>query len=150
MFQFLRDRIEGKPKITREQMLAARPIRHPKIEWAREERRTDNVPVALLRIPRLHNRWADLIAKWLQVPDFKRIELDEIGSDVWEMCDGGHSVDAISKAIGTSYRLNRRQAEVSVAAYLKMLAERRLLALRGTTTATANPVPAKAGRKRTA
>ena len=157
MLEALKERIVGKPKITREQMLAAKPIRHPKIEWAREERKTDDVPVALLRIPRLHNRWADFVARWMQVPDFKKIELDEIGSDVWEMCDGAHSVDAISKAIGASYRLNRRQAEVSVAAYLKMLAERRLLALRGVAPATAGKLQGKASgsaakgaRKRTA
>lgn len=149
MFQGLKDKIVGKPKITREQTLAAKPLRHPRIEWAREERKADNVSVALLQIPRLRNKWADFVARWMQVPDFKRIELDEIGSDVWEMCDGKTNVEGIAKAIGAAYRLNKRQSEVSVTAYLKMLAERRLIAVKSTTTQTA-ATNTKAARKRTA
>lgn len=149
MLQALKDKISGKPKITREQMLSVRPVRHPKIEWAREPRKSDEVVVALLRIPRMRGRWADLMAKWLQIPDFKKVELDEIGSDVWEMCTGTSSVEAIAKAIGTSYRLNKRQAEVSVTAYLRMLAERRLIALRSSSPAK-EAVPAKGTRKRAA
>lgn len=149
MFQALKERITGKPKITREQTLAARPLRHPRIEWAREERKSDNVAVALLKIPRLRSRWADLVARWLQVPDFKKIELDEIGSDVWAMCDGKTSVEMIAKAIGASYRLNKRQSEVSVTAYLKMLAERRLIAVKSAGTAKAS-TPQKIARKRAA
>ncbi len=128
-------------------MLAVRPVRHPRIEWSREPRKSDNVAVALLKIPRLRGRWADLVAKWMQVPDFKKVELDEIGSDVWEMCDGNSHVEAIAKAIGTSYRLNKRQAEVSVTAYLKMLAERRFIALKSKSTGKAT-VTAKSPRKR--
>ncbi|MBC8136084.1 MAG: PqqD family protein [Fibrella sp.] len=149
MLQALKDKISGKPKVTREQMLAVRPMRHPKIEWAREPRKSDEVNVALLRIPRLRGKWADFVAKWLQVPDYKKVELDEIGSDVWEMCNGSSNVEAIAKAIGASYRLNRRQAEVSVTAYLKMLAERRLIALRSASTSKAT-APAKGTRKRAA
>ena len=149
MLQALKDKISAKPKITREQMLAVRPMRHPKIEWVREPRKSDEVVVALLKIPRLKGRWADLVAKWLQVPDHKKVELDEIGSDVWEMCNGSTNVEAIAKAIGTSYRLNKRQAEVSVTAYLKMLAERRLIALRNPATSKATTT-AKGTRKRAA
>ena len=146
MLEALKERIAGKPKITREQMLCVRPQRNPKVEWAREPRRSDEALVALLRIPRLRGRWADLVAKWLTVPDFKKVELDEIGSDVWEMCDGSHTVETIAKAIGVSYRLNKRQAEVSVTAYLRMLAERRLVATRSPTKSSA--AGAKATRKR--
>ena len=61
-------------------------------------------------------------------------------------------MEAISKAIGTSYRLNRRQAEVSVTAYLKMLAERSLLALQSPAkSGAAKPAgAAKQQRKRAA
>lgn len=150
MLQFLKDKISAKPKVTREQMLAARPLRHPKIEWTREPRRSDEVVVALLKIPRVRGKWADFVAKWLQVPDYKKIELDEIGSDVWEMCDGMHNVEAIAKAIGTSYRLNKRQSEVSVTAYMKMLAERRLLGLKSAGASKAKKASAKGARKQAA
>ena len=66
----------------------------------------------------------------MKLPDFRKLELDEIGSDVWEMCDGTLTVEALTKAVCAKYRLNRRQGETSVTAYLKQLAERRLVALR--------------------
>jgi hypothetical protein len=154
MLQAVKNRISAKPKITREQLLGARPLRHPRIEWAREPRKGDSTPVALLKIPRLRGRWPDLVAKWLKVPDHKKVELDEIGSDVWQMCDGTHTVDAIAKAVASSYRLNRRQAEVSVTAYLKMLAERQLLALKTAkapaTAGSAKSAGTKTARKRAA
>ena len=69
-----------------------------------------------------------------------------MGSDVWEMCDGELTVDALTKAVCAKYRLNRRQGEASVTAYMRMLAERRLLARR--TGARKNEVPAGAGPRK--
>ena len=81
-------------------------------------------------MPRRSDKVGDLIARWFKLPDHKKIELDEIGSDVWEMCDGRATVEALSRAICASYRLNRRQGETSVTAYLRMLAQRRLVGVR--------------------
>jgi len=118
----------GKPKVTRAQMLAAIPVRNSVVTWAREAR-DDRPEVALLRIPRRSDRFGNLIARLFQMPDSRKLELDEIGSDVWEMCDGTRTVEAIARSICDKYRLNRRQAETSVVAYLKSLHERNLVAL---------------------
>jgi hypothetical protein len=127
----VRERVEGKkPKIPRSEVLAARPVRNPAVEWERWQRNEETPLVALLKIPRRKDRFGNLVARLFRLPDFRKLELDEIGSDVWEMCDGTNSVEALTKAVCTKYRLNRRQAETSVTAYLKMLAERRLVVLR--------------------
>jgi hypothetical protein len=129
----IKERVTGtKPKFTRAEVLAARPHRNPAIEWNREVLRDGEPAVALLIIPRRRDRWGNVAAKLFRLPDGRKLELDEIGSDVWEMCDGTYTVEAVTKAICAKYRLNRRQGETSVTAYLRMLAERRLVALRVT------------------
>ncbi|MES2463197.1 MAG: PqqD family protein [Armatimonadota bacterium] len=131
MFSSIKNMVSGnRPKVTRAQMLGAIPVRNATVQWARETRDDSRPNIALLRIPRRADKFGNTIARLFKLPEFRKLELDEIGSDVWEMCDGTISVDAVTRAICTKYRLNRRQAEASVAAYLRMLAERRLVALK--------------------
>jgi hypothetical protein len=131
MFSSIKNMVTGnRPKVTRAQMLGAIPVRNGTVQWARESRDESRPNVALLRIPRRSDKYGNTIAKLFKLPEFRKLELDEIGSDVWEMCDGTVSVDALTRAICTKYRLNRRQAEASVTAYIRMLAERRLVALK--------------------
>ena len=111
-------------------MLAARPVRNPRVDWERGSVSEERPEVVLLRVPRRSDRWGNFLARMFRLPDSRRIELDEMGSDVWEMCDGSRTVDALTRAVCAKYRLNRRQGEASVTAYMRMLAERRLLALR--------------------
>lgn len=141
MIGFLWDYFKGfvenrRPKVSRGEVLGARPVRNPVVEWERTARRDDDTPVALLRIPRRGDRFGNAVAALFRLPSHRKLELDEIGSDVWEMCDGATSVEALTRAICAKWRLNRRQGEASVTAYLRMLAERRLVALRKTGTAT--------------
>jgi hypothetical protein len=130
IIDFLKERVSGKPKVSRAQVLASRPVRNPLVAWEREARYEEAPPLALLRIPRRSDRFGNLVAQLFRLPDFRKLELDEIGSDVWEMCDGTNTVESLTKAVCTKYRLNRRQSETSVTAYLRMLAERRLIALK--------------------
>jgi hypothetical protein len=131
MIAQLRAAVEGrKNRPSRGQVLASRPVRHPKIIWAREVAREEGLPeLVLVRIPRRQDRWGNFVARCFKLPDHKKVELDQIGSDVWELCDGNHSVDKIARRISESYKLNKRQAETSVTAYLKMLADRRLIGI---------------------
>jgi hypothetical protein len=132
MIGMIKDLVTGasnRPKLSRSEVMAAIPVRNSAVEWARETRDEDRPNVALLRIPRRSGPVGDIVAKLFQLPAFRKLELDEIGSDVWEMCDGRSTVDALTRAVCAKYHLNRRQAEASVTAYLKMLAERRLIAL---------------------
>ena len=132
MIGYLKNMVTGgnRPKISRADILVSRPIRNPAIEWEREARLPDRPALMLLKIPRRRDRWGNVVARVMKLPDYRKLELDEIGSDVWGMCDGANSVEEITKAVVVQYRLNRRQAETSVTAYLKQLAERRLIAIR--------------------
>jgi hypothetical protein len=128
---FLKQIVVGnKPKVSRGEVLGARPVRHPGVEWERGRVDLEQPPTVLLRVPRRSDRWGEFVARIFRLPSHRKIELDEMGSDVWEMCDGTLTVDALTRAVCAKYHLNRRQGEASVTAYMRMLAERRLLALK--------------------
>jgi hypothetical protein len=141
IIQTLRNRVAPtKPKATRGEILAARPLRNEQITWERVVRLADianeeltdeeRVPIVMLVIPRRKDRLGNIMAAWLKLPETRKVELDEMGSDVWEKCDGNTSVDVINRDICAKYRLNKRQGEVSVTAYLKMLADRHFIRLK--------------------
>jgi hypothetical protein len=50
--------------------------------------------------------------------------LDEVGSFVWNLCDGEHPVSALVEALVERYKLGKREAEVSLTTYLKQLGKR--------------------------
>lgn len=147
LLKWAQEKVVGKkPEVSRTIVLAALPVRNPQVEWERvrkdadEESTTDEdeapaevgtaEALVLIKVPRRKDRLGNLTAKIFRLPEFRNLELDEIGSDVWELCDGKHSVEDLTGVLVKKYRLNRRQAETSVTAYLKMLAERRLIALK--------------------
>ena len=146
MIGILKGFITGRrPQLSRAAILGARPQRHPAILWSRQQGPLSDRPVMFLQIPRRSDKFGNLMAKMFRLPEFRRIELDEIGSDVWEWCDGETGLGELSRRVGEKYRLNKRQSETSVTAYLKMLAERRLIGLR---SAAAAPSPGRRKHKR--
>lgn len=114
--------VRKKPRVTREQALRARPIRNPALQW---ERGTDGE--TRLRIPRRKDAVARALCRIFRAPEYREIVLDEVGSDIWELCDGQHSVEAIVSLTAKKYKMTRRECETSVSTYLKMLGERNLL-----------------------
>ena len=117
--------LRKKPVLSRDQALRSRPTRNPLLEWVRGEDGD-----VRLRIPRRKDVVAKVLCRVFRAPGYKEIVLDEVGSDIWELCDGDNGVDAIVSNMCGKYKLNRRECETSVAAYLKMLGDRRLIGFR--------------------
>ncbi|MCS7065643.1 MAG: PqqD family protein, partial [Fimbriimonadales bacterium] len=57
-----------------------------------------------------------------------RIELDETGSTVWNLCDGQHNVESIVQRLTRRYKLERREAEYALFAFLNTLVRRGFVA----------------------
>jgi hypothetical protein len=112
------------PKITRQEILAAVPVRNSLIEWSSNEH--DEV---VLKVPRRQDRVGHLLHRVFVAPAFKQVVLDEVGSDVWQLCTGDNSVDAIVKTLSKKYKLSRREVELSLASYLRTLAQRGFIGL---------------------
>ena len=102
---------------TREQFLAAKPIRSP--EASAESINDGGIRIS---IP-VKRMW------WFKLPanSIKKFELDEVGKFVWEKCDGKTSLQSIIKQVSQQYRLNIREAEVSTLKFFEMLSRKRLV-----------------------
>ncbi len=59
----------------------------------------------------------------------RRVKLDEIGTFVFQQIDGKRSTRDIIGILATRYKLNRRDAELSVVEFLKVLARRHVIAV---------------------
>lgn len=55
--------------------------------------------------------------------------LDRLGEEVWLACDGRRSVEAIVEGFADRHKLRFHEARLSVMAFLRMLAQRNLVAL---------------------
>ncbi len=112
------------PEITRRQAMQVRPLRNPTLEWKHNEE--GNVVATLTRRAGLKGK---VITFFLAVPEARPIVLDEVGSFVWDMCDGQHSVEQIVEALRQKYKLSRREVEISLNEYLRMLGKRGMIAV---------------------
>ena len=113
-----------KPKIDRKQALAVVPLRNPLIEWERKGKEV------VLSIPTRDDRFARLFKRLVRnLPDKREIGLDEVGSSVWELCNGERSIDSIVGSVSKIYKLTRREAEASVTMFLQTLAKRSFIGL---------------------
>ncbi|RLE80699.1 MAG: hypothetical protein DRJ51_05350 [Thermoprotei archaeon] len=110
------------PPISKRELLSAKPIRNPMIEWDKEE---DGTVIIYLKVaPSRVERFFMGRASEERV---KRIVLDEVGSFVWNLCDGQHTVNDIIEALSEKYKLRRIEAERSLLEFLKMLSQRMLV-----------------------
>lgn len=110
------------PKITREAMFNSKPTRNSALEW---EMNDDDEACITLR--RADTTRVKIISKIFWVPDKRTMVLDQIGTQVWEMCDGKTTVEAMIKRLSTDHKLNNKEAEISLLAYLKQLGQKNLV-----------------------
>ena len=110
------------PKLTREAMLNSRPARNELLSWAKSDRGEAQITVAR------QDTWkVRLLSKVFYVPQERKITLDEVGTEVWQMCDGKTTVAQMIESLGKTYTLDRKEAEVSLLSYLKTLGQKRFV-----------------------
>ena len=114
--------LKKQPKIGREAMFKSKPVRNDDLAWKKNE--ADEVVVTLTRSETWKIR---LLSKIFWIPEKRSLVLDEIGAQVWEMCDGRTTVEAMVKRLSAIHKLNFKEAEVSLLAYLKKLGQKRLV-----------------------
>lgn len=134
------------PVASKRQVLGAKPLRHPGVEWETLE----NGEV-VLRLPLAKAPMPALFERFFPRPSSKRIALDEVGGYVWSLCDGETSVEVICRKLSERYNLDRREAEASMLEYLRRLAKRSLVLARSEETGPeegAKPAPPARKRRR--
>lgn len=109
--------------IDRREVLRLYPLRNPAVAY---ETREDGS--CLLRVPFRPKGIVRLFSRIFKLPDEHKIELDETGSTVWLLCDGQHSVESMVQRLVNQYKLERREAEFSLFAFLNTLSQRGFIA----------------------
>lgn len=105
--------------LTREQAMSAWPVRNPSLNT-----HDDPEGLVVVELPRRKDWVGGALAFLFFVPESKPVQLDEVGSFVWRLCDGEHTVNEIVDAMASEYKLNRREVEVSLTEYLQKLGRR--------------------------
>ncbi|AIE87836.1 PqqD family protein [Fimbriimonas ginsengisoli] len=126
LVEVARQWIAPKPRISFEELSKAKPVRNPAVvETPGEE------GVLLLQAPLMQQGrgFAGWMAKRMNAPDTKTFELEPVGAFVWTLCDGKHTVEAISRKLRDRYKMNRLEADAALNAFLQMLGQRRLITL---------------------
>ncbi len=117
------DRSEDlKPEAVRQ----AKPVRNPAVRQVEAE---DGSLVLVAPLAQQGRGIAGMLAKWMKSPDEKQFELETVGAFVWNLCDGRHSFDGISKKLRDRFKMNRLDADTALLAFLQMLSQRRLIVL---------------------
>jgi len=116
---------QNRPEVSRRQSLASVVVPNEAIPVTRGSNGLVSFEVTFAPSPLL-----DRAARFLGGSTASRkIELDEVGTFVWDMCDGETTIREMIDRMSEEYTLNRREAEVSLTAFVKMLAGRQLVAV---------------------
>ncbi len=136
---FIRRRM---PSVSRQDVLSAAPVRNELVLW--EE---DGEGLVTLKIPRRQDRVGRILSTFFAAPEHRQISLDELGSDVWRLCDGHRSLQQMVTVLADKYKLSRREVELSLSVFLRTLAKRRLVGLLSAPADGGIDAPDEDGRK---
>ena len=118
-----------KPTLTREEALACRPVKNHQVTEAQGE----NGEV-ILSYPIRMKPWIAGLRRRLgggekSLPP-KKLQLDQLGTEVWALIDGRRPVRGIIRVFKEKYKVTDRDAEIAVTRFLRELGKRGLIGLR--------------------
>ncbi len=118
----------GASHLSRTEALACTPVKSRQISEVRLE--TGDV---IIEYPLIVSPWIAAVANRLgnlqDRKQTKKLQLDAMGTSVWDLVDGKRSVRMIIQIFANAHRLENREAEVSVTSFLRQLGQRGLLGL---------------------
>jgi len=117
------------PQVSRAAALKCRPAKSLHITESRSE--TGEV---LLEYPLTVRPWLAAVTKRLggprEIVQTKKLQLDSMGTAVWDLVDGNRSVRRIVQIFAETHRLDNKEAEISVTSFIRELGQRGVLGLR--------------------
>ena len=117
------------PHLSRFQALNCTPVKNMHVKTTRLD--TGEI---LLTYPAAIRPWiAGLIRRFGGPSDksfTKKLQLDELGTQVWDLIDGNTTVQSVIQRFAEHYQLHLKEAEVSVSRFLRELGRRGIIGLR--------------------
>ena len=115
------------PKIEAKDMLRARPFANEAM--ARQRLSGGKLVVS---VPLRRPRYLVPPLSWiLPFSSHRRVELDVLGVEVLDCCDGRHTVESIIEKFAELHKLTFREAQLAVMQFLRQLTQRGLVAIVG-------------------
>ncbi len=118
----------GASQLSRKEALEYTPVKSRQISEVRLE--TGDV---IIEYPLIVSPWIAAVANRLgnlqDRKQTKKLQLDAMGTSVWDLVDGNRSVRMIIQIFAKAHRLENREAEVSVTGFLRQLGQRGVLGL---------------------
>jgi coenzyme PQQ synthesis protein D (PqqD) len=115
--------------MTKQRALTSVPVKNAEITAE-----TTSSGDILIRYPVTMRPW---LAKWVRLfkdtsphNGFKKLQLDSLGSEVWNMIDGKRSVQNMIEAFAQIHQLNTRESESAITQFLRDLGKRGLIGMR--------------------
>ncbi len=116
------------PAVSRSEFLRLKPVRNPLLKWEKDEKGDIKLLIPLREDPAKKRVSGKIFSKLTpQPPKDRKIQLDKVGSVVWELCDGNATVKEIVEALHEKYKMMPSEAEISLDAYFKQLSKRGLV-----------------------
>lgn len=115
----------GKQADAWRRLLSARPVRNAAVDVEPGE------PVGLLITVTRNRPWYFRPPlSWVLRPSLRKtIVLDEVGAQIWDLCDGQRNVEDIIDEFSQAHRLSFHEARVAATNYVKSLVQRGALAV---------------------
>jgi hypothetical protein len=114
----------GAPELDREQAMSARPVLNQLVRVEEDDDQT-----VTLHVPRRNTTLVRRVTGFFRRSPYRHVSLDELGSFVIQRCDGTNTVSDIVDKFSEEFKLNRREAEMSMTEFLRDLASRHIVAL---------------------
>ena len=118
----------GASHLSRTEALEYTPVKSRQISEIRLDSGEVIIEYALIVRP-----WIAAVARRLRgsqdQKQTKKLQLDAMGTSVWDLVDGKRSVRVIIQIFAKAHRLENREAEVSVTSFIRQLGQRGLLGL---------------------
>ncbi len=126
MFNFRSSR-PGKPLTTRREALECIPRKNIHVE----EQRLPDGRVRLIYPIELHPRMARILGLFSAAPAPRqgKLELDDMGTLVWDLLDGHVTVRNLISAFAERYQTHPRETEVAMTSFLRSLGKKGLIGL---------------------
>lgn len=116
--------------MSRERALACIPIKNPEVEDSRDANK-DLLLTYPVRTKPAFAALARFATRRKDMPRLTRkLQLDALGTSVWELIDGKRSVRGIVRSFARNHKLEQRESEVAVTRFIRELGKRGLVGLK--------------------
>ncbi|MDP4856856.1 MAG: PqqD family protein [Desulfobacterales bacterium] len=114
---------------SREDALECTPIKNDRVEESRSENGELQLSYPVTARPWLAGFFRRMGRK-SEGTYLKKLQLDALGTEVWELLDGGTRVRDVIRQFASRHHLQQREAQLSVTRFLRELGKRGLIGLR--------------------